>query len=238
MNPLFSSNHLTDHSSVLTFAPLAWLKLQFFCHFGDTEVGGFGISVPDNLLYIQEFQTVRQHTTPATVRFGDSSVADFFDASVDRGLKPGQFARIWLHTHPGSSATPSGTDEETFARVFGGCDWSLMFIVSRTGQTYARLAFRAGPGAQILLPVQVDWATWPKALSGLEQPLADCVEQWRNEFNANVFAEQFVIRPQAGVASVPLASQEAWDEYLGEWLAQYELTEPWSNEESFHDSIP
>jgi hypothetical protein len=26
----------------LTFAPLAWLKLQYFCHAGATEVGGFG----------------------------------------------------------------------------------------------------------------------------------------------------------------------------------------------------
>src|SRR5437870_2317239 len=105
----------------LTFAPLAWLKLQYLCHAGDTEVGGF------------------------------------CEASVDAGLTPDRFARVWLHTHPGSSVTPSGTDEDTFARVFGRCDWAVMFILGRTGRTSARLAFSGGPGAALALRCRVDW---------------------------------------------------------------------------------
>lgn len=43
----------TDWSpGVLTFAPLAWLKLQFFWHAGPTEIGGFGISSPKDFLYV------------------------------------------------------------------------------------------------------------------------------------------------------------------------------------------
>ena len=56
---------------------------------------------------------------------------------------PEQFARIWLHTHPGDSAEPSGIDEETFDRVFGRCDWAIMFILARGGQTYCRLRMTA-----------------------------------------------------------------------------------------------
>ncbi len=132
----------SDLCDCLYFSPLAWLKLQWFCHTGDTEVGGFGISAANNPLYIEEFVTVRQRTTAVTVRFEDAAVADYFDARVDRGLKPERFARIWLHTHPGHSAEPSGMDEETFANSFGVCDWSVMAILSRTGQTYARLALQ------------------------------------------------------------------------------------------------
>src|SRR5947209_14095353 len=42
-----------------------------------------------------------------------------------------QFARLFMHTHPGNSPQPSATDEETFARVFGRCDWAVMFILAR-----------------------------------------------------------------------------------------------------------
>jgi proteasome lid subunit RPN8/RPN11 len=125
----------------LVFSPLAWLKLMFFLHVGETEVGGFAVTAEEDPLYVQDILTVRQQTTVVTVEFEDTAVADHFDRSVDAGLRPDRFARIWWHTHPGSSAQPSSTDEETFARVFGGCDWSIMFIVSRSGLTYARLGF-------------------------------------------------------------------------------------------------
>ena len=65
-----------DQPPVLTFAPLAWLKLLYFCHAGDTEVGGFGISSERDCLYIQDFLTVRQQVTPVTVHFDDTAVAD------------------------------------------------------------------------------------------------------------------------------------------------------------------
>jgi hypothetical protein len=171
------------------FSPLAWLKLQYFCHAGDTEVGGFGITSADRPLYIEEFETVRQRSSPVSVHFADEAVADYFDRSVDRGLKPERFGRIWLHTHPGASVTPSGTDEATFARCFGACDWSLMFILSRTGNTYARLTIRVGPGAELLLPVQVDWSAWPlwvgKEANAWQAPSA----RWEREFQANVVRE-------------------------------------------------
>jgi hypothetical protein len=161
---------------------LAWLKLQWFCHAGDTEVGGFGISATNNPLYTEEFVTIPQRTTAVTVRFEDTAVADYFDACVDRGLKPDRFARIWLHTHPGKSAEPSHTDEVTFVRSFGACDWSVMAILSRTGQTYARLAFAAGPGAQIDLPVAVHWADWPYQAVQLHT----LIDAWKREYAAHV----------------------------------------------------
>ena len=49
---------------------------------------------------------------------------------------------------PDDCPSPSSVDEETFARVFGGCDWAVMFILARGGATYARLRFNTGPGAK------------------------------------------------------------------------------------------
>ena len=104
----------SERPLALTFSPLAWLKLQFFCHHATTEIGGFGLSAEDDPLFIEQFQTVKQEASAVTVAFDDAAVADFFDEGVDRGHSPARFARVWLHTHPGASVDPSHTDEDTF----------------------------------------------------------------------------------------------------------------------------
>jgi hypothetical protein len=111
---------------------------------GDTEIGGFGIAAPNNPLYVEDFTTVKQQVTAVTVRFLDEAVADHFDSYQERGIPPSRSGRIWIHTHPGDSAQPTGTDEETFDRSFGCCDWAVIMILARSGQTYARLAFSEG----------------------------------------------------------------------------------------------
>ncbi len=57
-----------------------------------------------------------------------------------------------------NSPVPGGTDEETFERVSGGCNWAVMFVVDCANQTYARLSFNVGPGGQFLIPVRVDYS--------------------------------------------------------------------------------
>jgi proteasome lid subunit RPN8/RPN11 len=141
----------------LRFSPTAWAKLLYFRDKSGNEVGGFGITEPDDLLFVTEFITVKQDVTAVSVKFEDEAVADLFDAQVDLGRKPEQFARIWLHSHPGSSPEPSITDDETFARVFGACQWAVLFVVARNDKTYARLSFNVGPGGQVLIPVAVDY---------------------------------------------------------------------------------
>jgi len=198
----------------LTFAPLAWLKLQYLCHAGPTEVGGFGISAAGAPLYVEDFVTVSQRVTPTTVRFDDNAVADFFDACVDRGLPVERFGRLWCHTHPGASVAPSLTDEETFARCFGRCDWSVMFILSRARQTYARLAFAAGPGADLVIPVAVDWSGWPDAADA-PGGLDACLAAWRQEYDAHVHA--LPARPAGSQAAPDGHGTESgpgwWDAY-------------------------
>ena len=120
-------------------------------------MGGFGISSRADPLRVEDVVLVPQRAAMAFVAFHDAAVADHFDQQVDAGRKPEEFARIWLHTHPGHSPGPSGTDEQTFARVFGGCDWAVMGILARGGASYARLRFAAGPSGSLRIPVEVDY---------------------------------------------------------------------------------
>ena len=83
----------------------------------------------------------------------------------------------WTSSHPGNSPHPSPTDEETFDRVFGRCDWAVMFIIARGGATYCRLRFNIGPGGDVEIPVHVDY-TLPFA--GADH------EAWEKEYQANI----------------------------------------------------
>jgi len=162
---------------VLRFTPTAWAKLLYFRDRGQTEIGGFGISAADDLLLIEDFVTIKQDVTMASVSFDDEAVADLFDTQVDAGRKPEQFARVWLHSHPGDSPKPSNTDEETFARVFGCCQWAVMFIVASGGKSYARMRFSVGPGGQVVIPVEVDYS---------QQFGQSDQEVWEAEYQANI----------------------------------------------------
>ncbi len=171
----------------LRLTPYAWAKLQRLRDLSDTEVGGFGVSAKDDLLLVEDVCLIRQQCSAVTVRFEDVAVADFFDWQVDRGLAPERFARIWIHTHPGNSAQPSVTDEETFARCFGTADWAVMFILACGGQTYARLRFRAGPGGALVLPVEIDFS---------EPFEASDWEAWDAEYVEAVMAEPVLPQPE------------------------------------------
>jgi len=161
----------------LRFSPTAWAKLVFLRDITDNEVGGLGITKADDLLFVTDFALVKQKVTAVSVSFDDDAVADFFEDQVDVGKKPEQFARIWLHTHPGNSTEPSITDEETFIRVFGNCDWSIMCIVAQEGNTYARLRFNAGPGGEVKIPVCIDY--------NYEFDASD-FEVWQQQYLTNV----------------------------------------------------
>src|SRR5262245_38636251 len=75
----------------LRLTPYAWAKLLHLRDLSETEVGGFGVAAPDDLLLVAEVALVRQQCSPVTVKFDDSAVADYFDRQVDAGSMPEQF---------------------------------------------------------------------------------------------------------------------------------------------------
>ena len=194
---------------ILRFSPTAWAKLLFLRDYGETEVGGFAIASQEDLLLIEDVQLVKQVCSWAHVAFDDSSVADFFDQQVDTGRKPEQFARIWLHTHPGDCPLPSMTDEETFERVFGRAEWALMFILAQGGKTFARLRFNVGPGVSLNVRVRIDYT----------RPFDGCeLAEWEQAYLANVQPQEPVRKKlQPAESLFPSYSDQgpldAWPEY-------------------------
>ena len=178
----------------IRFTPYAWAKLIYLRDVGNTEVGGFGSSNEDDPLLIEDIVLIRQVCTSVSVEFDDESVADYFEQQVDEGRRPDRFARIWIHTHPGHSPSPRGTDEETFKRCFGSVDWAVMFILSQTGATYARLQFNVGPGGSRELATTVDFS---REFDGAEHCL------WQDEYASAVQAyDPFADRQSGSIGSL------------------------------------
>ncbi|MCI0361662.1 MAG: hypothetical protein L0211_24525 [Planctomycetaceae bacterium] len=215
----------------LRLTPYAWAKLQRLRDLGDTEVGGFGISAAEDLLLVEDICLIRQQCSSITVKFDDEAVADYFDRQVDQGLAPERFARIWIHTHPGSSPHPSSTDEETFARCFGSADWAVMFILACGGQTYARLRFKAGPSGSLVLPVEVDFSQpFPSSEWGA----------WDAEYAESVLLEPVFCQPGNERLRLGPAAKEFFDPAQDEWWHRPmwddvpQLARPFDDEFSFH----
>ena len=168
---------------------------------------------------MKDFLTVKQEVTCVSVRFDDESVSKFFDQQVDLGRKPEQFARIWLHTHPGHSPEPSSTDEDTFRRVFGNCQWSVMAIVAQDNSTYARLSFNIGPGGDILIPTAVDYSL---AFEGSNH------ECWDFEYGADVRPET-VLAPRLPTGQnppAPAVADQAGCALSYDFMEQFEGMDP------------
>ena len=129
---------------------------------------------------MEDVRLVQQTCSWARVAFDNESVADYFDEMIDAGKRPEQFARIWVHTHPGDCPRPSATDEDTFARVFGNSDWAVMFILAKGGDSYMRLRSNAGPGVEVEGVAAVDFT----------RPFEGSAEQeWELEYLENVERE-------------------------------------------------
>lgn len=178
--------HKIDTKKELIFSPLAYLKLQYMCQRGNTEVAGFGITLPSKPLYVDEFVTLPQVAGPASFQFEDGAQSDFMMAMFDRNpsVVPENSSRIWIHTHPGASPSPSSTDETTLDSDFADQDWVVMCIMARFGAWYSRLRMNTGPGADIVMPVEVDW----KAFPSLEGTVDMTVEManWEAEYMRNI----------------------------------------------------
>jgi len=190
----------TSTSKVITLSPLAFLHWQFICHAGKTEACAFGVSKPNVPTYVESLHIPKQSCTPAYCESDDDELLDLLMQTMTGKYVEGQVGRVWLHTHPGSSAQPSSIDETTFKDVWTGPqDFYAMLILARGGETYCRTKSPTDVDSRQRTPstVRVDWARLPELLPQLPA----LTTGWAAEY-----AEKVKHSPSTGFA--------AWQGYL------------------------
>lgn len=143
----------------IRFSPYAWAQYLYLRDKGTSEVSMFGVTAEDHLNIVEYLTMVKQTCHATTTDMDDEALAEYMDNMDQAGIPPKRCMRVWLHTHPGSSAVPSGKDEDTFRDSFGFSPWAVMGILAKGGQTYARISCNIGEGRiQQELKMVVDWS--------------------------------------------------------------------------------
>jgi hypothetical protein len=167
----------------LLFDPGVWAKIIYLRDRGKSEVSGFGISDPDDPFHIVDFKLVLQRCISTFTEFDDKGLANYLQTMViEQGYHPAQCMRVWIHTHPNMSPSPSSHDEENFKRVNEDSTWGVMCVVSDDSE-YARVMvndLQSGLTAQQELKVAI-------ALDiPFEGVTADDYRDWEDEYIDNV----------------------------------------------------
>ena len=145
----------------LRLTPYAWEKLLFMRDSLTTEVSGLAIADANDLLLVHDILIPRQEVTAASTKFDRSHLAELTaelaDPEGEYKLRVDQFMRVWIHTHPGMSPTPSPRDVETFYSKadFGAASWGVMLILGSQGRYHCAYRFTdaGGKNREVEVPV-------------------------------------------------------------------------------------
>lgn len=143
--------------SVLRFSPYAWAKILAMRDFGNTEIGGYGITETDDPLLVTDFRLIKQQCTSVTIEFDKDDGLKFVEDMTDKGLSAWQFQSVFLHTHPGNCPNPSVTDEENFQKNFSLPHMAVFFILAKLGATYCRLRYNVSAGTEVIITSEIDY---------------------------------------------------------------------------------
>lgn len=175
-------------SSDLKLSPLAYIQWKLWCHAGDTEVGAFGIHMPDDPLTIDSLWLPSQECNSVFTQTDPGSWEDFVTDGDVRTLIPGEVTPVWLHTHPGSSATPSHFDEKSFKEEYGKDRLAVFAIMARNGELFGRVQVGGPKPFGFGVDVTVYWSWLPKYSDRIALFLAD----WKVAFDERVREKKWV----------------------------------------------
>lgn len=176
----------------------------------DTEISFFGVTAENDPNLIIDLIIPPQECSSAYTEFDDGAISDLLEAMADLGYSPDRWSRVWLHTHPGASASPSGTDENTFRDDFLA-EFACMIILARGGELYCRQRFQLKNGMKFAAKTdcKVDWGAPFQASNHA---------LWQKQIDANVKKKSYS-RPATqigfvggnGVTNNPHRSPFEWE---------------------------
>lgn len=189
----------------LWFTPYAYAKIQAYIKASSNEVSAFGIT-GQNPLLVEDVELVKQTVDMVVTTMDAEGIADFFEKQVmEHKRHPSQFGRIWIHSHPGMSPHPSPADENTFAEVFGKCDYGFMVIFGGRGdggKTYCRMQMQKPLKFAVNLTVEINHSA----------NFSEHQDKWQAEYDAMVEEKPRCITSIAGLGYYNRLDDDAYQQ--------------------------
>ena len=188
---------------VLRFSAIAWMKMMHCRDSYEEEIAAYAVSSSEDLLEVIDVWIPRQQVSIGSFEFDSESITESIERMfIEKQIEPLRCSRIWIHTHPSGVSGPSGTDEDTFNKIFGYFTWSVMVIFPKNcDKPYASLKINAMgiPSVRVKLPVVVDYTIETDSetcnpFSEFSDEVADNVEAetWiTSKGDSSVFAEEY-----------------------------------------------
>ena len=196
----------------LKFTAYAYAKLLYMRDVGSTEVAGYGITSTEDPLLVTDFVLIKQKCTGVTFDLDPEDGAEHMERMMDAGLMPWMYSNILVHSHPGNSPSPSGTDETNFKKAFSHPDWAIMLIIAKDNSMYCRLKLNTGPGVEKLLKIQVDFS---------QDFQASDRKTWKIEYELKVTEEITQVKKMVGAFPNPTGFGDDplwWDKDDKKWV--------------------
>lgn len=198
----------------VTLSYQAALHLNTICQAAPYEVMFLGVTRdPTRPFYVTDLYMPLQTNSGAFCNPTAQGMQEAMWFAEDQGLQPWQVLSIWIHTHPHMSANPSGTDETTFRDYFLDKHTSAMCILSKTGDTYARIQV-SNSRALLTKVVPFDLPHTPPR----EDPLS---KNWY-DLLASQTKEEF---PYQGTHFQGTLLEGSYDEALQRWVQEEKIQE-------------
>lgn len=182
------------------FSGLAWLKLKWFRDKGHSEVSAWAITKKENPLYVTDLKFIKQKNTVAFTKFDDDAIALMCYQLGEEGIEPNNCMRIWVHTHPGNSASPSGHDETQFNDCIGVNDWFVMLILAKDDSTTCRIGMNTSFG-KTSQEINVKHSFSIEDLK--DKNIPEIIKSWEEEYNTNVSIETYQNTTRNQVTHIP-----------------------------------
>lgn len=124
----------------------AFCKFKFMRDHSPNEVAMFGITKPDDPLFVYDFALVKQKVNPVSADVDADGLCDHIAKYYSLGVGPLNCERVWCHTHPmqgAGSANPSAKDMATWNHADNSKkNFFVMMILSKSGEITCRLRIR------------------------------------------------------------------------------------------------
>ncbi|MGA1753168.1 MAG: hypothetical protein ACO395_07405 [Pontimonas sp.] len=167
----------------LRFNAYAWAKFNYLLNVSENEVFCFGITPPNDPTLVTDLWIPKQTVSLASAELDEDDLSQRIEEMAQHA-PISSFLRVWLHTHPGNCAKPSGTDLETQKEIFGTCDWSVMAILAKGGDFHNEVMW-CGPDKRSHIRVKIPhYVDWSLPFKGTDP------DAWQAEYDANVNADR------------------------------------------------